>query len=48
MGKPRLNEAIMTAKATIEGAIDHPEIVIADTLFPPGGSIRADPRNCNR
>ncbi len=40
--KPRLNEAIMTAKATIEGKIERPDIVIADTLFPPGGSIRAD------
>ena len=40
--KIRLNEAIMTAKSTIEGKIKHPEITIADTLFPPGGSIRAD------
>ncbi len=40
--KPRLNEAIMTAKETMEGKIKNPEIVIADTLFPPGGSIRAD------
>jgi hypothetical protein len=40
--KPRLNEAIMTAKATIEGKITNPEITIADTLFPPGGSVRAD------
>lgn len=40
--KPRLNEAIMTAKDTIEGKIENPNIVIADTLFPPGGSIRAD------
>jgi hypothetical protein len=40
--KTRLNEAILTAKATIEGEIKNPETVIADTLFPPGGSIRAD------
>jgi len=40
--KIRLNEAIMTAKATMDGKIPNPEIVIADTLFPPGGAIRAD------
>lgn len=40
--RPRLNEAILTAKSTIAGKIERPDIVIADTLFPPGGSIRAD------
>ncbi|NVM52318.1 MAG: hypothetical protein HWN66_01360 [Candidatus Helarchaeota archaeon] len=38
----RLNEAIKTAQEVLEGKIKQPEKIIAFTLFPPGGFIRAD------
>lgn len=40
--KNRLNEAIRSAREVLEGKIENPEKIIAFTLFPPGGYIRAD------
>ena len=40
--KYRLNEAIETAREILDGKIKNPEKIIAFTLFPPGGFIRAD------
>jgi hypothetical protein len=40
--KYRLNEAIKTAQDVLSGKITNPEKIIAFTLFPPGGFIRAD------
>ena len=40
--KYRLNEAIKTARDVLQGKINNPEKIIAFTLFPPGGFIRAD------
>ncbi|TFG05620.1 MAG: hypothetical protein EU536_01145 [Promethearchaeota archaeon] len=40
--KSRLNEAINIAQETLLGKLDHPEKIMAFTLFPPGGFIRAD------
>ena len=40
--KYRLNEAIKTAREILDGQIPSPEKIIAFTLFPPGGFIRAD------
>ena len=40
--KYRLNEAIKTAREVLQGKIENPEKIIAFTLFPPGGFIRAD------
>ncbi|MHA1830787.1 MAG: hypothetical protein ACTSWR_04570 [Candidatus Helarchaeota archaeon] len=40
--KNRLTEAIITAKDIINGKIKYPNLIINDTLFPPGALIRAD------
>lgn len=40
--KYRLNDAIQTANEVLQGKIQNPEKIIAFTLFPPGGYIRAD------
>lgn len=40
--KYRLNEAIKTAQDVLKGKMKNPDKVIAFTLFPPGGFIRAD------
>jgi len=40
--RSRLDDAIEAGKAVISGEIKEPEKVICDTLFPPGGMIRAD------
>lgn len=40
--KYRLNKAISTAQEVLDGKLPNPEKVIAFTLYPPGGYIRAD------
>ncbi len=40
--KSRLDEAIKTANDVLDGNITNPAKIIAFTLFPPGGFIRAD------
>ncbi|NVM56273.1 MAG: hypothetical protein HWN66_21430, partial [Candidatus Helarchaeota archaeon] len=40
--KERLDETILTAKATIEGKLEHPEITCSFMMYPPVAALRAD------